>query len=77
MAGYYPIEDTVKLRKLWSGFEGHPNQFKLPGLQKRVKNLSSGLTEFLFQVETGIRFVRHVATIISMLKLQVLMGEYQ
>jgi len=77
MAGYYPIEDTVKLRKLWSGFEGHPNQFKLPGLQKRVKNLSLDLTEFLFQVETGIRFVRHAATIISMLKLQVHMGEYQ
>jgi len=22
-AGYFPIEDTVKLRKLWSGFEGN------------------------------------------------------
>jgi len=29
MAGYFPVEEVVKLRKLWSGFEGHPNRFKL------------------------------------------------
>jgi transketolase len=43
MAGYYPIEDTVKLRKLWSGFEGHPNQFKLPGLELSSGSLGQGL----------------------------------
>ena len=32
-AGYFPLDDTVKPRKLWSGFEGHPNRFKLPGLE--------------------------------------------
>ena len=32
-AGYFPLDDTVKLRKLWSGFEGHPNRLKLPGLE--------------------------------------------
>lgn len=43
MAGYYPVEDTVKLRKLWSGFEGHPNQFKLPGLELSSGSLGQGL----------------------------------
>jgi transketolase len=43
MAGYYPIEDTVKLRKLWSGFEGHPNQFRLPGIELSSGSLGQGL----------------------------------
>ncbi len=43
MAGYFRIEDTVKLRKLWSGFEGHPNQFKLPGLELSSGSLGQGL----------------------------------
>jgi len=42
-AGYFPIEDTVKLRKLWSGFEGHPNRFKLPGLELSSGSLGHGL----------------------------------
>jgi len=36
-AGYFPLDDTVKLRKLWSGFEGHPNRLKLPGLELSPK----------------------------------------
>lgn len=43
MAGYFPVEETVKLRKLWSGFEGHPNQFKLPGLELSCGSLGQGL----------------------------------
>lgn len=43
MSGYFPVEDTVKLRKLWSGFEGHPNQFKLPGLELSCGSLGQGL----------------------------------
>jgi transketolase len=43
MAGYFPIENTVKLRKLWSGFDGHPNQFKLPGLELSSGSLGQGL----------------------------------
>jgi len=42
-AGYFPIEDTVKLRKLWSGFEGHPNRFKLAGLELSSGSLGQGL----------------------------------
>ena len=43
MAGYYPVDETVKLRKLWSGFEGHPNRFKLPGLELSSGSLGQGL----------------------------------
>jgi len=41
--GYFPLEETVKLRKLWSGFEGHPNRFKLPGLELSSGSLGQGL----------------------------------
>ncbi|MCK4240166.1 MAG: transketolase [Candidatus Atribacteria bacterium] len=42
-AGYFPKNDTVKLRKLWSGFEGHPNRLKLPGLELSAGSLGQGL----------------------------------
>jgi transketolase len=43
MAGYFPLEDTVKLRQLWSGFEGHPNRFALPGIEISAGSLGQGL----------------------------------
>ena len=43
MAGYFPVEDTVKLRQLWSGFEGHPNRFVLPGIELSAGSLGQGL----------------------------------
>jgi len=42
-AGYFALEDTVKLRKLWSGFEGHPNRLKLPGIELSAGSLGQGL----------------------------------
>ena len=42
-AGYFPKEETVKLRKLWSGFEGHPNRLKLPGIELSSGSLGQGL----------------------------------
>ena len=42
-AGYFSIDEVVKLRKLWSGFEGHPNRFKLPGLELSSGSLGHGL----------------------------------
>jgi len=42
-AGYFSIDEMVKLRKLWSGFEGHPNRFKLPGLEMSSGSLGQGL----------------------------------
>ncbi|HUW92010.1 MAG TPA: transketolase [Bacteroidales bacterium] len=43
MAGYFPIEETVKLRKLGSGFEGHPNRFDLPGIEISSGSMGQGL----------------------------------
>ena len=42
-AGYFSIDEVVKLRKLWSGFEGHPNRFKLQGLELSSGSLGQGL----------------------------------
>jgi len=42
-AGYFPLCDTIKLRKLWSGFEGHPNRLKLPGIELSAGSLGQGL----------------------------------
>ncbi|MCD6575273.1 transketolase, partial [Candidatus Aerophobetes bacterium] len=42
-AGYFPVEEVVKLRKLWSGFEGHPNRLKLPGVELSAGSLGQGL----------------------------------
>ena len=42
-AGYFSLADTVKLRKLWSGFEGHPNRFTLPGIELSAGSLGQDL----------------------------------
>ncbi|MBE0673754.1 MAG: transketolase, partial [Bacteroidales bacterium] len=43
MAGYFPIEETVKLRKLGSRFEGHPNRLDLPGIEVSTGSMGQGL----------------------------------
>jgi transketolase len=42
-AGYFPLDDTVLLRQLGSGFEGHPNCLKLPGVEISTGSLGQGL----------------------------------
>jgi transketolase len=43
-AGYFPLEETVLLRQLGSGFEGHPNRLKLPGVELSSGSLGQGLS---------------------------------
>jgi len=43
-AGYFPLEDTVLLRQLGSGFEGHPNRLKVPGVEISSGSLGQGLS---------------------------------
>ncbi len=43
LAGYFDIDEIVKLRRLHSGFEGHPNRFKLPGIEASSGSLGQGL----------------------------------
>ncbi len=44
MAGYYPLEDVVTLRKLYSPFQGHPHRLKLPGVEVSSGSLGQGLS---------------------------------
>ena len=43
-AGYFPIEDVVTLRKLYSPFQGHPHRLKLPGVEVSNGSLGQGLS---------------------------------
>jgi transketolase len=43
-AGFYPPEDVVTLRKLYSPFQGHPHWLKLPGVEVSSGSLGQGLS---------------------------------
>ncbi|MEO0071819.1 MAG: transketolase [candidate division WOR-3 bacterium] len=43
-AGYYDIEDVVRLRKLYSPYQGHPHWLKLPGVEASTGSLGQGLS---------------------------------
>ncbi len=43
LSGYFNIDNIVKLRRFSSGFEGHPNRFKLPGIEASSGSLGQGL----------------------------------
>ncbi|WP_437185147.1 transketolase [Planctomicrobium sp. SH668] len=42
--GYFPIEETMTLRKLGSPYEGHPNVRRLPGIEASTGSLGQGLS---------------------------------
>jgi len=44
MAGYYDVEEVVKLRKLYSPYQGHPHWLKLPGVEASTGSLGQGLS---------------------------------
>jgi len=44
MAGFYPLEDVVTLRKLGSPFQGHPHWLKLAGVELSSGSLGQGLS---------------------------------
>ena len=44
MAGYYDVEDVVKLRKLYAPYQGHPHWVKLPGVEASTGSLGQGLS---------------------------------
>lgn len=43
VSGYFAVEEMIKLRKLGSGFEGHPNRLKVPGVELSSGSLGQGL----------------------------------
>ncbi len=44
-AGYFPIEETLTLRKLGSRLQGHPERTRLPGLETTSGPLGEGLSQ--------------------------------
>ncbi|MEO0108385.1 MAG: transketolase, partial [candidate division WOR-3 bacterium] len=44
MAGFFPVEDVVRLRKLHSPYQGHPHWPKLPGVEISSGSLGQGLS---------------------------------
>jgi transketolase len=42
-AGYFPVEETLTLRKFGSRLQGHPERLKLPGVETTSGPLGSGL----------------------------------
>jgi len=44
MSGYFDIDEVVKLRKLWSPFQGHPHWPKCPGVEASTGSLGQGLS---------------------------------
>ena len=53
MAGYYPLESVVTLRKLYSPFQGHPHRLKLPGVEVSSGSLGQGLSIAVGMAITG------------------------
>ncbi len=43
-AGYFDIEDVVRLRKLYAPYQGHPHWTKLPGIEASTGSLGQGLS---------------------------------
>ena len=44
-AGYFPIEETLTLRKFGSRLQGHPERERLPGVETTSGPLGSGLSQ--------------------------------
>jgi transketolase len=44
MAGYFPVEDVARLRKLYSPYQGHPHWLKLKGVEASTGSLGQGLS---------------------------------
>src|SRR5208337_2704254 len=44
IAGFFPLDDVVTLRKLSSPFQGHPHWLKLPGVEVSTGSLGQGLS---------------------------------
>ncbi|MDO5491315.1 MAG: transketolase [Bacillota bacterium] len=42
--GYYPPEDMMRLRKLGSKFQGHPNMHCVPGIEMSTGSLAQGFS---------------------------------
>ncbi len=53
MAGYFPIEEVAKLRKLYAPYQGHPHWLKLDGVEVSTGSLGQGLSIAVGQALAG------------------------
>lgn len=44
LSGYFPEEELMTLRKLGSPLQGHPDRFRLPGIEASTGSLGQGLS---------------------------------
>ncbi len=44
MAGYFPVEDVARLRRLYAPYQGHPHWPKLAGVEASTGSLGQGLS---------------------------------
>ncbi len=44
LAGYFPVNEIMTLRKLGSPYEGHPNMKRLRGIEASTGSLGQGLS---------------------------------
>ena len=42
--GFFPVEDMMSLRKMGSAFQGHPNMYKVPGIEMSTGSLGQGIS---------------------------------
>jgi len=42
--GYFPMEDIMTLRKMGSRFQGHPDMYKVPGIEMSTGSLGQGFS---------------------------------
>lgn len=68
LRGYFSPEDTLKLRKLGSKFQGHPNMDKVPGIEMSTGSLGQG-----FSVAGGMAMAAKLDA--SKSRIYVLLGD--
>ncbi len=66
--GYYDMEEMMTLRKLGSGFQGHPNMHKVPGIEMSTGSLGQG-----FSVSVGMALANKMDS--NPGRLYVLLGD--
>ena len=72
MTGYFPESELMSLRKLGSPLQGHPDRFRLPGIEASTGSLGQGLS-----IAQGIALAMRLDRIDSMVYCVMGDGEIQ
>ena len=72
MSGYFPESELMSLRQLGSPLQGHPDRFRLPGIEASTGSLGQGLS-----IAQGIALALRLDKIDSMVYCAMGDGEVQ